>query len=156
MTSPSAGLATHYSDVAVRLKDLLIANMESLGIDSIFYGDQDLVPNGITVCVQPGTGKRELQGAQHMTLNTLVAYILVYVSKIQDIQQNRLTADLTCKAIVKLLHNNLRLTDADGLNPILVHGFVEEDDPGYTIRKGTLFESVKMTFTGTTKTMLGL
>jgi hypothetical protein len=153
MTFP---LANHYVDVAVRIKDLIVANKDVLDptIDSVFYGDQDLIPNGKTVCVQPGPIRAQLQGSSHMVLNAISTYVLVYVSKIQDIQQNRLTADLLSKALAKLLHGNLTLLDPDGLNGIVIHGFVEESDPGYTIRKKNLFESVRMTHTCTTKTML--
>lgn len=154
MTTP---LAAHYLDVTVRIRDLIAANTETIApvpINNVFYGDQALIPGGLTVCVHPGPQTGTMQGSSQQRLNTFKVFILVYVSKIQDIQDNRLLADQTCKGIEHLLQNNLQLRDANGLNPILIHGFVEESDPGYTIRQGTMFEAVRMTWAGMTKTML--
>lgn len=151
MTQPLIGF---FVDQTIRIKDLLEANKLTLDIDSVFYGDQDLIPTGRTVCVHPGADHREMAGASNMTLNTLTSYILVYISKIADTSSNRLMADNLAKAIIQLLHNNLQLRDASGNNPILIHGFVSDSDPGYTIRGNNLFEAVRLTYQGTTKTRL--
>lgn len=91
-----------------------------------------------------------------MTLNALTAFILVYVSRV-DLSQSdrRLLADKVSKDIEYTLHTNLQLRDSTGNNPIVIHGYISELDPGYAVRnKGMLLEAVRMKWVGTTKTML--
>jgi len=142
--------------VANRIKDLIVANQGSLGIGKVYYGDQDIVPDGKSVCVEPGRVSRPMSGAPDMVTNSFDVMILVYRTAVQDLQATRLECDLLAEAIEDMLHLHLDLDDnAHTPNSgIVVQGWVTENLSGYTFKQGRLIRSARLTWQGISKTSL--
>jgi len=151
------------SQIAQRILDILEANRSALVTSgwiaddpvSIMYGDQDKLPVTPMICVEAGPTQRELTGVPQRVTNNHEAYIIYYHSKVQDTQVTKLEAEEGAEAITQLLDGNLSL-DLASDGGIVIHGYVTTVDPGY-IRKDekTLLRSVRLTWRGKTKTMLG-
>lgn len=123
-------------------------NMTALGVLSVWYGDQELIPNTPALCVAPGNKKREFQGATFRTLNTFETYVLVYYSKIQDVQQNLHGATTLADAIETLVHSDLLL----GGNVFSV--LCTQNEPGMITKSGSLMMGARLTFESQSKTTL--
>lgn len=146
------------SVVTQRIFDLIDVNKgpTALNIDAVWYGDQEQVPQGRTVCVEPVTVSRDMRGVPDMVVNNFTVAVLVYLTKIQDVQLTRKECDALAEALEDLLHTHLQLTDNANTpgSDILVHGFVTEVLSGYTYKNGTLIRSARMTWQGISKTSL--
>lgn len=152
-------IAQFPSEVAQRIYDILNDNLVALlGPDAmIFYGDQRRVPVTPTVCVESGPTDRRLAGVPQRTENELECYILVYWAKVQDVQANKLESEQCAETLARFLDGNLNLERA-GDGGIVIHGYVTRIDPGYSYRGGDrkdLYQTVRLTWNGKTKTMLG-
>lgn len=150
--------------ISDRIFDLLRvpATMSSLGLQSVWYGDQSLVPNTPSLCVEPGLVRSPLDGVPAMVLNTIDVVLLLYHSKVGPLaagsdggqQAERRNAIQFAYNIRNHLHqNHLHLQNASG-DRITVHSWVTELDPGYAYRGRTLYHAVRMTWQSTTKTRL--
>lgn len=150
---------THkHSVVTQRIFDLIDANKGPalLNIDAVWYGDQDMVPDGRTVCVEPVNVSRPMQGAPDMVLNTFTVAVLVYVTKVQDIQLTRKECDALAEAIEDMLHTHLNLDDNAHTpgSDIVIQGWCTENLSGYTYKKDRLIRSSRLTWQGISKTSL--
>lgn len=123
-------------------------NMTALGLQDVWYGDQELLPRTPAACVAPGNKTREFQGATFRTLNTFETYILAYYGKIQDVQQNLHAATTLADAIETLVHSDLKL----GGNVIYV--LCTQNEPGMITKAGALLMGARMTFQSMSKTTL--
>jgi hypothetical protein len=148
------------SEVAQRIYALLKANKVSLltADGMVLYGDQNRVPVTPTLCVEAGATTRVLAGvaAGGRTENQHICYLLLYYAKVDSNQETKLACEQTAEAIARFLDQNLTLElNSDG--GIVIHGYVSNIDPGYSFKnKGeTLMYSVRLTWTGKTKTILG-
>jgi hypothetical protein len=140
--------------IANRFFDILDANKASLGIQDVWFGDQQLVPRVPALCVEPGTKRRVLQGVPDLTLNEIDTHFLLYHSPVADSQTSRRAAIAFAEAVETFLHeNHLRLHAANG-DQLTIHGFMAEMDPAYSFRPGTLHHAAVMTWTSTTKRRL--
>jgi hypothetical protein len=122
-------------------------------IADVWYGDQERILRTPTVCVEPNTKGRTLEGVPNMTRNEFEIFVLVYVNKVTDLQQNRKDADQLAYEIELLIHQDLQLRDATGA-PTMIHGYVRENESGYTVKSGTLYRSARLTYFGLNKTSL--
>lgn len=145
--------------LALAIKAKIEAVMEDYEIDQVLYGDQLNIGKATVVVVEPGLKTRELQGVGGQTtvdgnrtggrtLNTMQVLINVYSSKYGSESEQRLRVQQLAERIENMLHQD---TSVGG---IIIHGFVDSWDPGLVFKTGSMFRSVQMTFTGTTKTML--
>lgn len=148
---------THSLDVVGgRIFDLITANKAPLAIDNVWYGDQEAVPDGRTVCVEPVNVTRPMSGVPDMVTNTFGVAVLVYVTKVQDVQLTRRECDVLTSAVADLLHQHLNLDD-DVHTPgsdLVVHGWVVEHLSGYSYKSGKLVRSGRLTWQGISKTSL--
>jgi hypothetical protein len=148
------------SEAARRIYEILDANKVALltADGMLCYGDQNRVPVTPTVCVESGPTVRALTGALHRTENSLTCYILLYWAKVQDNQTDKLEAEQCAEGIARYL-DTLPSLELNGDGGVVIHGYITDIDPGYSI-KGTgqqrnLYQAVRLTWTGKTKTMLG-
>lgn len=123
-------------------------NMANLGLQSVWYGDQHLLPKTPAACIVPGEKRREFQGATFRTLNDIQTYVLVYFGKIQDIQQNLHSAMQLAEAIELLVHQDLLL----GGN--VISCLCNIIDPGVINKGGVWVMGARMTFQSMSKTTL--
>jgi hypothetical protein len=133
-----------------RIYDLLITNQEALGLADVFYGDQQQIPRTPAACVEPDKKSRELSGNPRMTTNNMSAYVLLYVSKLTDPQDNARQALEVGEAVETLLHAD------PTLGGFLVHSYVTSVEPGYRARGNSQFRACRIEFQGFNKTMLGM
>jgi|tagenome__1003787_1003787.scaffolds.fasta_scaffold20867481_2 hypothetical protein len=123
-------------------------NMSNLGVASVWYGDQDILPTTPALCVSPGTKERQFSGATFRTENMLETYVLVYCAKITDIQQNLHQAIALADAIETLVHSDLKL----GGNTIAT--LCRRSEPGVINKQGVWVMGARLTFESLTKTTL--
>lgn len=142
--------------VAQRIKSLIVANQVPLLIDDIWYGDQEMLPAGRTVCVEPVNVTRPMKGVPDMVQNDFSVVVLVYVERIGEVQALRSECNLLAEAIEDLLHTRLDLSDAAGTpgSDIVIHGWVTENLSGYTPKQGRLVRSSRLSWQGFSKTSL--
>ncbi len=137
--------------VAVALYNLINANKGSLGINIVLFGNQNMIPSSPAVVVNPGTKRRDLAGVSApggRVMNEMSVFIDVHSSKVGDEFAERLAVDQLAEAVEVKIHSDVTL------GGILIHGFVNEWDPGETFIQGSAFRTVRMTFIGKTKTYL--
>ena len=158
--------ARHPHEVAKRIQSILEFNKVALftahplvlvqGITPVMYGDQKRLPITPMVCVEAGELTKTLVTSGNTTLNEFRTYILVYHSEVQDIQTNKLESEQLGAAVADLLEDNLQLVKPDTLDdPLVIHGFVTNADPGYSFKDNTLYAAVRLTWQGKSKTRLG-
>jgi hypothetical protein len=144
--------------IAQRIFALLDAAKTDLMNDNalVFYGDQNRVPVTPALCVESGETGRALGGVPNRVENTHTCYIILYHSPVDETQTSKLQSEQYAEAVTAFLDTNLTL-DLDGDGGIVIHGFVRNIEPGYSYKnKGnTLMNSVRLTWQGTTKTILG-
>lgn len=142
-------LVTKYSVFADYLTTQLKDQAASLGLDSVIYGDQDKLPPGVVVCIEPNRKSIELNGVPRKTLITIDILIMVYIGFIQLADDNRKDVDSKIEAIEDYLN---------GLNTMggtAIHSFVTAIESGFATKNGTLVRASRMTFSITTQKVLG-
>jgi hypothetical protein len=148
------------SEVAQRILNLLEDGAQVLFGDDyqVLYGDQNRVGVTPTVCVEAGATSRSLAGAPSRTENILTTYIIIYWAKVDSNQKTKLDAEQCAESVARYLDRNLIL-ERGGDGGIVIHGFVSSIEPGYSFKgqstSRTLYYSVRLTWTGKTKTILG-
>jgi len=131
----------------------IIAGVQEVrGIADIFYGDQQQIPRTPTVCVIADKKTRTLEGMPRRVLNTITCFVIIYHSKIQDIQLNSAEADQLAEAIEADIH-------ADPImGGLVIHSMVTDVEAGQLSRmvntSQTQFRSTRLTVEGISKTML--
>lgn len=131
------------------------ANKTVLGLADVFYGDQRQIPRTPTLCLEPDMKRRELEGVPRRTLNTFSMYVLLYISKMDDVQVNARDALVLAEAVEDFLHAD-PTCHAPPAQPLLVHSYCTEVEPGYRTRQDTRFRACRIKFEGINKTVLGM
>jgi hypothetical protein len=136
--------------VTQKLVDILELNRNELGIAAVFYGDQTLIADYPSVCVDPVDVSRDLVGigGNGQTENQFQCIIYVYHGPYRTVEQNRSEADSLCAAIEFILHSNVNL---DGE---VIHSYVARNESGRADRGG-LLSANRLTWQGMSKTILG-
>lgn len=145
---------SHTDSTAVLAKaiyDLLVANADSLKLQDVLYGNHLMIPRSPTAVVIAGTKRRELAGVSApggRTMNYLTVYIDIHDSKVADETTQRQYLDALAESVEHFLHQDVTV------GGLIIHGFVNTWDPGESFTQNGQFRSVRMTFTGQTKTYL--
>jgi hypothetical protein len=121
--------------------DMMEGAKLELGIEAVYYGDQDKLPFTPAVCVEPTVKDRSLQRAPRGTTVNLTAYILVYHGAIIDTMTQRKANDEMAEAIEERIHEK---NEFDGL---MISTLVDRIESGYSF-KGSLQRSSRLTVTG--------
>jgi len=144
--------------LALAIESKLIDAKQSLGLADVLFGEQEMIPLSPTVVIMPGRKQRILVGGQQnptnpisggRTQNELIVYLDVHSMKVGDERTERLAIDQIAENIERELHKDT------SMGGIIIHGFVTEWDPGVTSKQNGEFRTVRMTFVGQTRTMLG-
>lgn len=117
-------------------------------VPDIYYGDQTNIPRVPALCVDTGEKRRELNGAPRRTMVTLICYIVIYHSKVQDMQSTRQQADHVAEQVEDLVHADPHLGDT------VIHSLVTGVESGYLMRRGSLFRASRLTVEATVQTQL--
>lgn len=148
-------MTTHTNNTSVLasyIKNLLLTNMQLLGLKDVLYGNQLMLPRSPVAVITPGPKRRELAGVSApggRTMNYLTVNIDVYSSKIGNEEDERLALDQLSEQVEFVLHHDVQM----GGN--IIHGFVTDWTPGETTLQGnSQFRWVRLSFVGLTKTYL--
>lgn len=140
------------SVLAQYMYNLINSNMASLGLKIVLYGDQTNIPLNPAVVVTPGVKRRDLAGVSApggRTLNTLSVYVDVLSSKVAPQTDASIELDKLADSIEKFLHTDVQM------GGLVIHGFVNEWDPGTAYMQNGQFRMVRMAWVGISKTYLG-
>lgn len=153
MSTPFAAPNTDRTTVlCIAIRDLIIANKGELGVVDVFYGKHTMVPNSPTVVIKPGRKSRELRGVAApggRTQNQLMVLIDVMAADvISSEEQARLDIDTLAENVEKLLHVDTTI------GGYVIHGFVENWDPGEIFIDKSQWRMVRMTYLAKTITYL--
>jgi hypothetical protein len=147
-------------DIALQVQQNILDSYVELGIStlpdgnatpSVFYGDQEIIPAAVTVCVEPASKQRDWSGYSAMTDNNFNIRIIAYVEKVQDDTTTRLQCDRLAEALEHLVHSDLQLKDATG-NALIIQGLVSSINFGYATRFNMLLRVATLTYAPFTKT----
>ena len=119
-----------------------------LNVNAVFYGDQNKIPMDRTVCVEPSTTTRMLNGVPRKTLTTIEILVIVYLTKIQSPQLNREESDDLIEDIQDLLHSKPNM---DGK---CIHSMVTRVESGYSSKENAVLRAARLTFEITTQELL--
>jgi hypothetical protein len=149
MTAPDSvyGMLTNFCNYTF---DSLVENKEALGLADVFYDDQNQIPRTPTACVVPDEKSRELAGVPRLSQNTFGLYVLLYTSKIGDVQDNARDALAFAEQVEFFLHSD------PTLGGLVVHSFCTRTEPGYRTRDKTTFRACRIKFEGINKSVLGM
>jgi hypothetical protein len=126
----------------------------TLGFESVWFGDQRMLPRTPSLCVEPGRVARELYATQNRTTNEIDTTFLIYHSPVSEKQTARAEAIGLAEYFVHYMElNHLRLYAASGAQ-LTVHGHCMDLDPGFTYKQGTLYHAVQVNWRSITKTWL--
>jgi hypothetical protein len=128
--------------------DIVTAAKETLGIEQVFYGDQDLIGATPAVAVETGPLTQTLAGVSYRTENTFVVFFLVYHGELRNKQATKKACEELAEAIRTEVNANLTL---DGL---VLQGNVTNIEPGYAIRSNTMMRTTRISWTGISKTRI--
>lgn len=103
-----ADLISDLSTYSLALESHLNDYKDQLGLQQIFFGDQDRVNTTPIACVEPDTKDSAYKGSMGLRSVQLQVYIIVYSAMIVSGQENRLMADQVGETIEKLLHNDIQ------------------------------------------------
>lgn len=128
--------------------DKLVVNKSALGLQDVWYGDQDRMPRTPACAVEPGPKARQHNGTPRRFLVEIDVYVMLYVEKIQDTQENEREMVRLAEETEEVLHSDARL------GGLVVHSFVLTSEPGYVTRGGTLLRATRLTFRTTSQKQL--
>lgn len=140
--------AKHGSAVALALKTYIESRQEDLEIVDVFYGDQVMIPNSPTVCVEPSLTEREINTTGCSTLNTLTCSVLVYDARLGDVQAIQEGLDTLTETLAD------ELNQLGTLDDLIIYGFASRVEYGYLVKANRLLRADRITWTATTKTEL--
>jgi hypothetical protein len=152
--------AKHPRHVAKRIFDLLVADKvgaNTLGLvnGDVFYGDQDKLPRTPAVCVQASDTTSPLDGVPRMVRRQHETIITVFHAGYDDNQTTELESQQFADAVADFLDGNMELRDAAGNDPLVIHGWVVSNAPGYMRVGDNKFRATRLTWQGVSKTQLG-
>ena len=107
--------------------------------DTVFYGDQDRIPGGLILCVEPDKRTRELSGAPRKVAIDVDLYLLVYINKLLDSEAARKMADEVVEGLEEFLHTDPQM------NGQVIHNMVTNTESGYSNKGNTLIRTSRIT-----------
>lgn len=148
MTLANTDLATVLAEY---IQNLIIDSKTALGLKEVYFGDQLNIPVTPVGVVMPGTKRRELAGVSGpggRTLNALTVYIDILSSRVAPQETASKELFQLAEAVESFLHIDVTM------GGLVIHGFVQEWDPGIAFMQNGQFRMVRMTWVGQSKTYL--
>jgi hypothetical protein len=128
--------------------NLLVANKVAMGVQKVFYGDQNLIPASPILCVEADTKNIQPKGMTRTVSNEFRVYVLAYTAFIQSPDANRRAADQLAELVEAILN-------ADSQCGGLVNtSMVAEIASGYAYKTGTIHKTSRILFTASSVTRL--
>lgn len=132
--------------------DKINDNRVALGMDpalkNVFYGDPQKIPYNPIIAVESGEQTETPNKIPRGVWVVQNIYIIIYHSKIQEIEEQRRENDQLMVAVKNLLHEDHMLHTDPPANTdrLALNSLVTQSEPG-TIQKGqTLYRASRLTF----------
>lgn len=144
--------AKSIEEVADLLVTKLTNNSTLLGIQGVFYGDQNLLPATPVICVEPDV--KDVSITPFRLINADISiYLIIYHSAVTSGQTNSRNADIMAQAVEDLIHADKQLLRGDGTASV-IHCYIAKTAAGY-VKKGTgTIRASRLTFTAKTQYQL--
>ena len=123
-------------------------NKIDLGLEDVYYGDQNRVPVTPALCIEPETKTNTLKSAFRTVNVEFKVYIIVYHSQVASPQDNRRNADALAEALETFVH-----ADRD-LGGLVTHCMIDEIASGYITKGTTLMRASRLTFSAISQNQL--
>jgi hypothetical protein len=125
-----------------RIKVILEAEQENLGIMAVYYGRTEKIPDYPAICVEGGTKRRALsgEGASRKFAIDLAVELYVYFGTIDSAQENTRENELLTERVEDVLHQHFSLDGA------VIFGFVTRIEPGVSYRGETMVKVSRITW----------
>ncbi len=139
------------SVLAMAIRDKLVANQQTIGLKDVLFGQQLMIPLSPSAVVTPGPKRKDLVGVSApggRTQNTLTVFIEVHSMKIGNEATERLALDQLSETIED------KLNEETTMGGIIIHGYITDWNPGVSTMENGQFRTVRMTYTGQTRTYL--
>ena len=146
-------LTDSYTAVAKDIQARLEANKTALGLEDVFYGDQNRIPRTPAVCVEAANKTRELNGLPRRTEVDMTIYVIVYHYKITNVQDVQEEVDTLAEQIEDFLHLDAQLRD-NAQEPTVVDSHVRSVESGYQQKKNSMFRATRLTFVARSQVQL--
>jgi hypothetical protein len=127
-------------EFAHAIKDALDADKTTLGLQAVYYGEQNKIPVTPVAMVDPGPLNRQLQGAPYRTPITMQVFVLVLNNKIEDKETMFQDTD-------QLVANVDAFLNGQTYGGIVIFSFVSDIEPGYSQRGAALYRATRLTIT---------
>ena len=154
MTSPISVHTDLTSVLAQYIYNFLLTEKGDLGLNDVFYGNHNNIPQDNIVVVIPGPKIRELWGVSApggRVKNEMSIYIDVMTQKVLIGETaGRLATDQLAEVVERRIHQDTTMGGR------IIHGFVNRWDPGQDFIQQSEFRVVRMTFTGESRTYLSV
>jgi hypothetical protein len=128
--------------------NLLTTNQGTLGLEGLFYGDQNLIPVSPIACVEPDVKNVALKGMTREIQNEFRVYVLLYTAFVQSPDLNRRAADQLAESVGTVLNADAQC------GGLVMHSMVEEIASGYAYKSGTIHRTSRILFTARSVTRL--
>lgn len=139
-----------------RLISLLTDNAAELGLEAIYYGDQEYVPKVPAACVEPAQVSRQLQEVTLRTDNTFTISVILYYADIQGTQDAQRGADMFAEKIIDVINTD-GITERWGgtqFGGLVLYGYVSDTEYGYIVKQNKLLRANRLLVTGKSLTNL--
>jgi hypothetical protein len=134
-------ITSDYSVVAEAIKDLYELDT-SIGLEAIYYGDQDKIGSTPCIVIEPGPTEDRPAGANFRTEHTFTMFLILYLARIQSTQTTRLELDQMVAKAVSVLHADKQL------GGLVIHSQVIRREPGYARNGSQLRNAARITWQG--------
>ena len=126
----------------------LLANDGSLGLQDVWYGDQELIPRVPAISIEPNGVDSLLAGVPFMVENTLTFILMLYYGGVQDVQISKRDCIEYAQTVMDAMHADKTM----GGN--VIHGFCTSVEYGVATKGNALIFASRITWQGLTKTQL--
>lgn len=136
------------AELADALRNYFTTRADDLGIVDVFYGDQAMVPNTPTLCVDPSVTEHEITATGMQQANQFNINVILYGAGLGDVEDIQYELDQLSDRV----KNDLNVLGTfDGR---IIYGFVTRQEYGYLIKSNRLMRANRLVWTATTKTRL--
>lgn len=141
-------LTASLADVADTLYDKFEVAKQSLGIEAVYYGDQNRLPVTPALCVEPDGKQNTLKSAFRVISIEFKVYLLLYHGAVTSPQDNRRAADALAEQVETLIHADRTLGGK------VTHCMIDEVASGYVTKGTSLIRASRLTFSAISQNQL--
>jgi len=136
------------SEIAEYLVDLISQNKTALGVDEVYYGDQQKLNAGVVVCIEPDEKITTLKGHPRVMRVEFSLQIFVYHAMLQSAIASRRANDKCAEAIETLIHEHYIL------GGLVIDSVVASIQSGIVTKSNSIVRASRMEFRATSQVIL--